>query len=578
EDLIDLLSKYYTGFEKLKVEYVKIGLDENSGLKGTLRKGIKEVEAKGKSLGSVLLIRDLLQLRRNEKDFFLRSDETYVGKFTKNIEVLLSNLEAQAIPDTDKEEIKTLVNNYKRDFEAVVGALKGIGLTHDSGIQKEIRVLVRSIEPKFEKIVEDFKVAVDIKIKVLTYVVYIPIGLLFLIFIFMYRFVNTSILKRVFVMRDYMNELSQSIEDQTKQGDLTRRIRDKENDEIGVLIKDYNQLLDVFQGNFTTIKKAVGLIHTAAENVSVGSDDLNARNNEQAASVTETSTTLDEVSSIVRAGSRSVEVITSDLDSFNTEIESKSGHIDNVTQTMRDIDESGKKIDNIVNVINDISFQTNLLALNAAVEAARAGEAGRGFAVVAAEVRNLAQKTAESSKTIQEIVTSNVESTKKGLQLVNETAEFFNAIVGNIKDILTRLKDNSEGLKEQTIGVDQISQAMANLDTAVNMNATLAEELATNSVGIKVSTDELKAIVSSFKVESGEVNSTTASPKTKSTPAPANRAFKSEPTKRQRAPKKQKAPKKSSTPPKEKKTKKTPEPSADDDFFGVSDDDGFEEF
>lgn len=294
---------------------------------------------------------------------------------------------------------------------------------------------------------------------------------------------------------DIMEELSEG------EGDLTIRLDVKTNDEIGQLSANFNNFIEKLKDIVSQVKDSSDEINNGTREISAGSEDLSTRTSEQAASITETSTTLEGFTSIVKVNTDNSEEVRNRLESFNADMQTKKDLMDNVTSTMKEIEDSSKKIDNIINVINDISFQTNLLALNAAVEAARAGEAGRGFAVVASEVRNLAQKTAESSKTIQDIVTQNVESTKKGMLLVNETSEFFAAIMDIMNELVGKINEISEGSKEQSTGVEQINQAILQLENVINQNAALVEELSATSKSMSSNTHQLNDLVNRFKLD-----------------------------------------------------------------------------
>ncbi len=291
-----------------------------------------------------------------------------------------------------------------------------------------------------------------------------------------------------------MGELSEG------EGDLTLRLNVNSGDEIGKLATNFNNFIEKLRDIVSQVKDSSSEIYNGTKEISAGSEDLSTRTSEQAASITETSTTLEGFTSIVKVNTENSEEVRRKLENFNADLQTKKDLMTNVTSTMKAIEDSSKKIDNIITVINDISFQTNLLALNAAVEAARAGEAGRGFAVVAAEVRNLAQKTAESSKTIQEIVTKNVESTKKGMLLVNETSEFFSAIINIMSEMVTKINEITNGSKEQSTGVEQINQAIMQLENVINQNAALVEELSATSKSMSSNTRQLKDLVNRFKL------------------------------------------------------------------------------
>ncbi len=283
--------------------------------------------------------------------------------------------------------------------------------------------------------------------------------------------------------------------------DMTRRLHVEGKDELAELSGLFNQFLERLQHLIKDITNQSELLHQSTGEIRNGSDELATRTNQQAAAITETSATLEQFTAAIRANTENSAEADMMLVEFNNEIQEKSELIDNVTNTMTDIFESSKQIDNIIKVINDISFQTNLLALNAAVEAARAGDAGRGFAVVANEVRNLAQKTAESSKSIQQIVVRNVESTQKGMDLVKHTSEFFGEIVGVMGDIVTKISNITNVSREQATGIEQIGQTITQMERVSEQNAQLVQQLADAGQSVETKTNGLQEMVSYFKLD-----------------------------------------------------------------------------
>lgn len=284
------------------------------------------------------------------------------------------------------------------------------------------------------------------------------------------------------------------------EADLTKRLEVNTKDEIGQLSGWINQFIQNIQDLVIQVQEASSDVVSATQEITKGSEEMSTRSLAQAASINQTVATLEKLTGSVKLNSTNANEVNQSLTTFNNNIQARKDLINDVTQTMKEIDDSGNKIDGIINVINDISFQTNLLALNAAVEAARAGEAGRGFAVVAAEVRNLAQKTAESSKTIREIVSHNVESTNRGIVLVEETARFFQEIIQLMQTVVQRIQQITSASNEQYQGVQQIGTVITQLDQTLNQNTSIVEAFTATSQNMKENASHLQILVDNFKV------------------------------------------------------------------------------
>jgi methyl-accepting chemotaxis protein-1 (serine sensor receptor) len=248
------------------------------------------------------------------------------------------------------------------------------------------------------------------------------------------------------------------------------------------------------------VRGASESIATGSAQIAHGNADLSQRTEEQASALQQTAATMDELSATVRNNSDSARQA-NQLAGGASEVATKGGNVvSRVVGTMREINDSSKRIADIIGVIDGIAFQTNILALNAAVEAARAGEQGRGFAVVAGEVRNLAQRSAEAAKEIKSLITSSVEQVEQGSVLVDEAGRTMDEIVGAIKRVNDIVAEISAAGVEQSSGVSQVSQAVSQMDQVTQQNAALVEESAAAAESLKQQAQRLVGSVSVFKL------------------------------------------------------------------------------
>lgn len=404
-----------------------------------------------------------------------------------------------ALDRSDREQLIEIVNDYNV-LESKVGELLELDqaeITVEDGdiliLLEEIIRTNKKIEPPVEQLVARLRVSAD-RSTVITLGLFFSATLVAVILSIIAILSTRRIGKRFIALSRIFSKL--------RAADFTEKIEVKSDDELGEIGESINLVIDNLNNLVRKVMESTQGINESSGEIAASSEDLASRTNQQAASITETSTTLEEFSAIMKQNSENSDEANTMLDNFNREVHTRKELIENLTATMTEIDNSSKKIDSIVHVINDISFQTNLLALNAAVEAARAGEAGRGFAVVASEVRNLAQKTAESSKTIQDIVSRSVESAHKGMALSNETSQFFESIITVLQDISDRVRKIAEGSREQATGVEQINYAISQLEEVISQNAALVEEFAAAGKSLNANSTELEELVGQFKTTS----------------------------------------------------------------------------
>ncbi len=267
-------------------------------------------------------------------------------------------------------------------------------------------------------------------------------------------------------------------------------------------LKNYsNQTAEKLSFMIQDIQRAADTINTASAEIAQGNADLSSRTEEQASSLEQTSASMEELTGTVKLNADNASQANA-LASKAAEVAVDGGElIQQVVQTMASINESARKIADIIGVIDGIAFQTNILALNAAVEAARAGEQGRGFAVVASEVRSLAQRSANAAKDIKALISDSVSKIESGNSLVGKSGDTMKEIVIAIKRVNDIMAEIASASNEQAIGIDEISKAVVQMDEMTQQNAALVEEAAAAAESMQSQAQQLSDSVASFRVD-----------------------------------------------------------------------------
>ena len=354
----------------------------------------------------------------------------------------------------------------------------------------------------------------------------------------------------------------------TADGDLTVSMKEeysRRGDELGDIARDVIQMNNDLQAVMRQITGAADQVSRGADEISTGNQSLAERVQEQASAIEETAATIEEMTSSVKANANDASSATGMAGSAVEQATQGGQVVEEAVAAMGLVQESSRKINDIIDVVNEIAFQTNLLALNASVEAARAGEAGRGFAVVAGEVRNLAQRSAEAAKEIQELIKDSVDKVEQGNRLVARSGETLGRIIGTVQEVADTIAAISASAKEQASAIDQINTAVSQLDEVTQQNASLVEETASTSEEMSAEAEALLQMVSRFKLDASE-------------PTRPTRQIEAPPAARPAAPAAQPARSRPAPAPPKKASKGVVTSSDEDDFFDAEELEGFEKF
>ncbi len=326
--------------------------------------------------------------------------------------------------------------------------------------------------------------------------------------------------KVVTALREALQSLSE--------GDLTAEIVVDFPDEYEILRQNYNAAVVALREAIARVMQNSESIRHETSEITSAADDLSRRTERQAATLEETATALDELTTSVRSAAESADAASKMSAEAQQNAEQGGAVAREAVAAMDGIKTSSQEISKITSVIDDIAFQTNLLALNAGVEAARAGEAGRGFAVVATEVRALAQRSSDAAREINELISASGDQVREGVDLVDRTGDALSAIVRSVADISERVAAIATSTREQSNGLGEVNTAVNELDHVTQQNAAMFEETTAASHALTSEADGLASAVAAFKLGKIETiakptSAARKSPSTTSTPAPKER-------------------------------------------------------
>lgn len=283
------------------------------------------------------------------------------------------------------------------------------------------------------------------------------------------------------------------------------------------IVEGMNETLDVIVAPIQAVKTASEAIRSAASEIASGNNDLSHRTEDQATNLEKTASSMDKLASTVKQNADNAKQA-NQLSIEASGVAIKGGKVVNdVVKTMSAINESARKIEDIISVIDGIAFQTNILALNAAVEAARAGEQGRGFAVVAGEVRNLAQRSSSAAKEIKELITDSVSKTMEGTRQVENAGTTMEEVVSSVQRVSDIISEIAAASIEQSEGIDQVNRSVASMDETTQQNAALVEEAAAAASSLLDQANALNDAVNVFKLE-GQTKASASERRAKNSP------------------------------------------------------------
>lgn len=521
ETLSQVIADYAQKFSQLVALQQQIGLTPTDGLYGQLRQSVHNVEDTLKRFEQDTLLKHMLMLRRHEKDFMLRLDMKYIGRFKDQISSFKLALADSFLPTTTQAELTKQLDAYQSDFLSLVEGYQQKGLDSNSGLLGEMRATIHQSEDALAQLDEQIQSSIPAALTRFELTMFVVSLLLGLATLWLIMAISRSI-------ADPLQSLSRTMRDVEQSKDLSIRVDTEGQDEIAEMARSFNAMTDSFQALIRDVLNSAQSVSTAAQQLAAVSQQSQQGVLSQQSSSEQVATAMNEMTATVQEVARyAADAAAASKTSDEETIKGKSV----VQQTVSGIKQlavqsaenaeaintlklESDNIGTVLTVIQEIAEQTNLLALNAAIEAARAGESGRGFAVVADEVRTLAQRSQQSTEEIKTIIErlqsganrcvdamlsgkTQVEST---VTQVEQAGQSLDVIADKVKTILDMNTHIASAAEEQTAVAEDINRNINQIAHVAEANADSTSQTTQTSQSLAGLANELQQLISRFKV------------------------------------------------------------------------------